>query len=224
MEKSNLTKTPYYPLIIIFGLCLLAGNFSIAQETVSEDRQASQFFTRDEVTQETEKVDQTLKDLTALPSSQIALSYGVSQADVDQRLLDLGALRSSFEQLQASFKALEEVEKDRLDATKEALINARKDFDRAKLLILWKEQEIDVQVAGIKIAKLAVDLAEMERDLAWISKLKERNLATGQKYDLADFQNCLGKKQKAYQTAVTQNAVAMETARKLRTAYEKASP
>jgi hypothetical protein len=74
----------------------------------------------------------------------------------------------------------------KVDATNEALIKARKDFDQSKLLILWKEQEIDVQVAGIKIAKLAVHLAEMERDLAWTSKLKERNIEASQKFDLAD--------------------------------------
>jgi len=57
-----------------------------------------------------------------------------------------------------------------------------------------------------------------------ISKLKERNIEAGQKFDLADLQKRIGKKQKAYQMAVAQRAVEVEAARKLRAAYEKASP
>ena len=148
-----------------------------------------------------------------------------AKADLRTSKLTLDAKKQRLKSLEADLKEANAAQDtSQVDATKEALIKARKELDRAKLLILWKEQEIEVQVAGIRIAKLAVQLAEMERDLAWISKLKERNLEAGQKYDLADLQKRLGKKQKAYQTDVTQKAVAIETARKLKAAYEKASP
>ena len=40
-----------------------------------------------------------------------------------------------------------------------------------KLLPKWKEKEVDAQIATVKKANIAVELAEAERDVAWLSKL-----------------------------------------------------
>ena len=42
-----------------------------------------------------------------------------------------------------------------IEAADKALRKAKEDFERAKMLIEWKEKEVDVQVMSVKNAKLA---------------------------------------------------------------------
>jgi len=62
------------------------------------------------------------------------------------------------------------------------------------MLIKWKEKEVDVQVASVKKAKIAVELAEAERDVARVSKLIEQNVVSAPKYNLSDFKAKVDKK------------------------------
>jgi hypothetical protein len=71
------------------------------------------------------------------------------------------------------------------------------------MLIKWKEKEVDVQIASVKKAKLAVELAEAERDVARVSWLIEQNVASAQKYNFSDFKAKVDKKQKGYQKALS---------------------
>ena len=72
-------------------------------------------------------------------------------------------------------------EKGKIEAADKVLRKAKEDYERAKMLIKWKEKEVDVQVASVKKANIAVELAEAERDVARISKLIEQNAVSAQK-------------------------------------------
>ena len=111
----------------------------------------------------------------------------------------------------------------RIDAAEKALRSANKELEHAKLLIRWKEKEVDVQTAGVDKAKLAVSVAEYERDLARVSKLKEQNVPSAVKYSLSDFRSRLEKKQKEYEKALSTEAKEMTEAKKRKAAYEKSS-
>ena len=109
----------------------------------------------------------------------------------------------------------------RIDAAEKALRNADKELEHARLLIQWKEKEVDVQIAGVEKAKLAVSLSECERDLARVSKLKEQNVPSAIKYALSDFKQRLEKKQKEYEKAVSTEAKETAEEKKRKAAYEK---
>ena len=108
----------------------------------------------------------------------------------------------------------------RIDAAETALRNANKKLEHAKLLIRWKEKKVDVQAAGVEKTKIAVSVAEYERDLARVSKLKEQRVPSAVKYSLSDFQKRLEKKQKEYEKAVRAEAKEMTEAKKRKAAYE----
>jgi hypothetical protein len=104
-----------------------------------------------------------------------------------------------------------------------ALRNANKELEHAKLLIQWKEKEVDVQKAGTAKAKCAVSLAEAERDFAWVSKLIEQNVPSAKKYKLSDFKKRLENKQKECQKALSVETKEIAGAKKIKAEYEKLS-
>jgi len=110
-----------------------------------------------------------------------------------------------------------------IEAADKALRQAKEDFERAKMLIKWKEKEVDVQIASVKKAKLAVELAEAERDVARVSKLIEQNGTSTQKYNLSDFKAKVDKKNKEYQKALSTETKEIAEAKKLKAGYEKIS-
>ncbi|MBT8368163.1 MAG: hypothetical protein KJP23_26010 [Deltaproteobacteria bacterium] len=109
----------------------------------------------------------------------------------------------------------------RIDAAEKALRNANKELEHAKLLIQWKEKEVDVQAASVEKNKLAVSVAEYERDFARVSKLIEQSVPSAVKYSLSAFKKRLEKKQKEYEKAVHTEAKEMAEAKKRKEAYEK---
>ena len=111
----------------------------------------------------------------------------------------------------------------RIDAAEKALHNANKELEHAKLLIQWKEKEVDVQAAGVEKDKLALSVAEYERDFARVSKLIEQRVPSAVKYSLSDFKKRLEKKQKEYEKAVRAEAKEITEAKKRKAAYEKSS-
>jgi hypothetical protein len=114
-------------------------------------------------------------------------------------------------------------DQEQIEAADKALRKAKEDFERAKMLIEWKEKEVDVQVVSVKKAKLAVELAEAERDLARVSKLIEQNVASAPKYNLSDFKAKVDKKNKEYQKALSTEKKEVAEAKKLKAGYEKIS-
>ena len=109
----------------------------------------------------------------------------------------------------------------RIETAEKGLRNAKKELEHARLLIQWKEKEVDVQAAGVEKAKLAAALAEAERDLARVSKLIDQNVASAQKYRLSDFRAKVDKKRKEYKQALKRETKEIAEAQKLRSAYEE---
>ena len=84
-------------------------------------------------------------------------------------------------------------------------------------------KEVDVQAASVEKDKLAVSVAEYERDFARVSKLIEQSVPSAVKYSLSDFRSRLEKKQKEYEKALSAEAKEMTEAKKRKAAYEESS-
>jgi hypothetical protein len=110
-----------------------------------------------------------------------------------------------------------------IEAADNALRKAKEDYTRANMLIKWRKKEVDVQTASVKNAKLAVELAEAERDVARVSKLIEQNVASAQKYNLSEFKATVDKKQREYRKALHAETKATLEAKNFRAEYEKIS-
>jgi len=110
-----------------------------------------------------------------------------------------------------------------IESADTALRQAKKAYERSEMLIEWKKMEVDVQIASVKKAKIAVALAEAERDLARVSALIEQNVALTRKYNLSDFKAKVAKKHKEYEKALSTEAKKTAEAKKLNAAYEKMS-
>jgi hypothetical protein len=145
--------------------------------------------------------------------------------DLKTAQLILDAKRQRHKSAEADLKEAKATQDSaRIDAAEKALHNAKKELEHAKLLIQWKEKEVDVKAARVKKAKLAVSVAEHERDLARVSKLKEQNVPSAAKYSLSDFNKRLEKKQRDYQKAVSTEAKEMTEAKKRKAVYDSSSP
>ncbi|MGD2270246.1 MAG: hypothetical protein PVI06_07600 [Desulfobacterales bacterium] len=114
-------------------------------------------------------------------------------------------------------------DQSQINAAEEALPLAKKDVERAKILIKWKEKEVDVHKNGVEKAKLVVSLAEAERGVARVSRLIDQNVPSAKKYKISDCKNKLENKQKEYQKVVSVEAKEIAEAKKLKAQYEKLS-
>jgi hypothetical protein len=147
-----------------------------------------------------------------------------AKEDLKTSKLTLDAKQKHLKSAEADLKEAKAAQDStRIDAAEKASRNANKELEHANLLIQWKEKEVDVQAAGVEKAKLAVSVAEHERDLARVSKLKEQKVPSAVKYSLPDFKKRLEKNQKEYQSAVSTEAKEMTEAKKRKAAYEKSS-
>ena len=140
-----------------------------------------------------------------------------SKLTLDSKNLHLKSAEADLKEAKAT------QDQGQIEAADKALRQAKEDYKRAKMLIKWKEKEVDVQIASVKKAKIAVELAEAERDVARVSKLIEQNVASAQKYNLSNFKAKVDKKQKEYQKALRTETKTMLEAKNLRTEYEKIS-
>lgn len=144
--------------------------------------------------------------------------------DLKTSKLTLDAKQKHLKSAEADLKEAKAAQDStRIDAAEKVLRNANIELAHAKLLIQWKEKEVDVQAASVEKAKLAVALAEAERDVARVSKLIEQNVPSAQKYNLSDFKTKLDKKHKEYQKALSTETKEIVEAKKLKAEYEKLS-
>ncbi len=145
--------------------------------------------------------------------------------DLETARLTLDAKKKRLKSSEADLKEAKATQDSaRIDAAEKALHTAKKEFEYAKLLIRWKEKEVDVKAARVKKTKLAVSVAEHERDLARVSKLKEQNVPSAAKYSLSDFNKRLENKQRDYQKAASNEAKEMTEAKKRKAVYDSSSP
>ena len=173
---------------------------------------------------------QTLKDtefnvfFTKVKHAGVRVLENKAYDDLKKSKLTLDAKNLHLASAEADLKEAKATkDPGRIEAADKLLRQAKQDYDRAKLLIEWKEKEVDVQIASVKKAKIAVELAEAERDLARVSKLIEQNVASAPKYNLSDFKAKVDKKQKENQKALHAETKVMLEAKNLGAEYEKIS-
>ena len=123
-------------------------------------------------------------------------------------------------------KAEEKAAKENQDAGRMAkaatvLITAQEDLKATNLLVEWKSKEVKARKAGVKKAKLAVQVSEAQRDLARVSRLLAENVPAAQKYAIADFQKKLKEKQADYDKARNAEVREISEAAKSKAEYER---
>ena len=147
-----------------------------------------------------------------------------AKEDLKTSKLTLDAKNKHLKSAEADLKEAKAAQDStRIESAEKGLRNAKKELEHARLLIQWKEKEVDVQAAGVEKAKLAAALAEAKRDVARVSKLIDQNVASAQKYNLSDFRAKVDKKRKEYQRALNTEAKEIAEAKKLKSEYEKMS-
>jgi hypothetical protein len=173
---------------------------------------------------------ETLKDtefnvfLTKVKHAGAKVLENKAKDDLKTSKLTLDAKQQHFKSAEADLKEAKAAQDStRIDSAEKVLLNAKKELEHAKLLIQWKEKEVDVQAASVEKAKLAVALAEAERDLARVSKLIEQNVASAQKYNPSVFKKKVDKKNKDYQQTLSTETKEIAEAKKLKAEYEKRS-
>ena len=76
------------------------------------------------------------------------------------------------------------------------LEEAKRDLAREEMFRVWKQQEVKVRKATLKRAKLDLAIAEAEREIARISKLKTEKVPAAANYSLEEIEKSLKKKHK----------------------------
>ena len=173
---------------------------------------------------------ETLKDtefkvfLTKVMHAGAKVLENKSSDDLKASKLTLNAKNLHLKSAEADLKEAKAAkDQGKIEAADKVLRQAKENYELAKILIKWKEKEVDVQAAGVEKAKLAVALAEAERDLARVAKLIEQKVASAQKYNLSDFKAKVDKKQREYQQALSAETKETTEAKKLKAEYDKMS-
>ena len=123
-------------------------------------------------------------------------------------------------------KAEETAAKENQDAGRMAkaatvLKTAQENLKATKLLVKWKNREVTARKAGVKKAKLAVQVSEAKRDLARVSRLISENVPAAKKYTIAEYQKKLKEKQTDYDRATTAEERELLAAKKSKVEYDQ---
>ncbi len=211
---------------ILIVLAILAITYSVAEAGIfKEDVDLADLSTLSQDALETLKDTEFNVFLMKVKHAGAKASENKANNNLKTAQLTLNAKRQRLKSSEADLKEAKSThDSARIDAAEKALNNAKKELEHAKLLIQWKEKEVDVKAARVKKAKLAISVAEHERDLARVSKLKAQNLPSAAKYSLSDFNKRLEKKQRDSQKAVSAEAKQMTEAKKRKAVYDSSSP
>ena len=207
---------------ILMGLAMLAVVYNVAYAGLFKDD-----VDLADLSQLSPEVLETLKQtefnvfLMKVKLAGAKVLENMAKNDLKTSKLTLDAKKQRFKSAEADLKEAKASQNSTLiDSAEKALRNANKELEHAKLLIQWKEKEVDVQTARVEKAKLAVALSETEQDLARVSKLIEKNMPSAKKYNLSDFKAKLDKKHKKYQKAMSTETKVILEAQKLKAKYE----
>jgi len=92
-------------------------------------------------------------------------------------------------------------DEERTTAATARITGTKEDLETAKALRKWKAQEQEARQAEVAMAKSALDLAEATRDAARMRLLIREDVPSAKKYDLADLDREVAKRQKEYDSA-----------------------
>lgn len=140
-----------------------------------------------------------------------------AKSQVETKRLELKAAKAKYNEeseTSAGKRALE---------AQAALKRTQEQHDVVQLLVKWKKKELDVQSAGVDKEKVAVSVAEADRELARVLKLFESKVSSSSRYDIDDFKKSLEKRRKEYEKAMSREKKEMIDAATLKEKYEKAA-
>lgn len=107
-----LSKSVRIIFYVFLGLLCFYPGFAGEIETAGSN--AALLINADEIDTQIDRINSTLAEIRAVASDQVLDEFGVTDADIERRLLDLGMLKSAYERLQDSLNALVKIEKDKL--------------------------------------------------------------------------------------------------------------
>ena len=89
-----------------------------------------------------------------------------------------------------------------------------------ELLVNWKNKEVKARKAGVKKAKLRLQVAEAKRDLARVSQLVSEKAPSAKKFSMPEYQKRVQKKQKDLEKALDNEDRQIWEAKKSKEKYE----
>ncbi len=135
---------------------------------------------------------------------------------------NLSSEKSDLKAAEAEVKAAKEIQdKERLTRAESALQKSQEAYTTAELSVAWKAQEVKTRKASVEKAELELDIVEIQRDLARVTKLVSEKVPAAQKYSADNFEKSLAKKQKDLTKAKRDEEREMWEARKAKEDYER---
>jgi len=134
---------------------------------------------------------------------------------LETKELDLKAAKAEYEAAKAN------QDEGRMKKAEEGVRRAREVVETVELRIKWKQKVVKAGSAGVKKAKLALDLAEAKRDLARVSRLAMEKVPSAKKYSMKDCQDRVTKIQEKYEAAAKKETREIQDAQQLKAQYEK---
>ena len=150
---------------------------------------------------------------TAEDLAQDSLKAG--EDNLDKERLNLKAAKAEYKAAEANQDA------ERMSHVEKTLEKVKESIKTSELCLKWRKKEVVARKAGVKKAKLGVELSENKRDLARISRLVAEKVSSASKYFLADYENKQKKIQENHQKAMDKEKREMLEAEQLKAQYEK---
>jgi len=101
------------------------------------------------------------------------------------------------------------------------LIEAKRDLAREEMFRVWKQQEVKARKATLKRAEIDLAIAEAEREIARISRLKTEKVPAAVNYSLEEFEKSLKKKHKERDNLKRAEEREVQMVQRLKEAYEQ---
>jgi hypothetical protein len=131
--------------------------------------------------------------------------------------------RLNLKAAEAEQKAAEAAQDEvRISKAKRGLLRAEEAIKPARLRVKWKQRANDARKAGVRRAKLALEIAETKRDMARIDRLVLENVPTSKQYSRPDYEAKLKRVQQDHMKAVEKEKREIAATAELRAQYEQA--
>ena len=113
MNSVHSIRIAFCSTILLVCHLLFPFDLSFAERSSAGSGKVATEVKMDEVQQELEWTNKKFEMIQAVKPEQAAAAFDVQVTDIEKRLLDLGALKSSYERLLVSITALDKLEEDR---------------------------------------------------------------------------------------------------------------
>jgi len=130
--------------------------------------------------------------------------------------------RLNLKAAEAENKAAEAAQDEvRISKAKQGLLRAEEAIKPARLQVKWRQKAHDARKAGVRKAKLALEIAETKRDMVRIDRLVLEGVATSKKYSRPDYEAKLKRVQQDHMKAVEKEKSETAATAELRAQYEQ---